>query len=46
MKLLLQDVSWGGCSGCFSDPGGHLREVAHNKFVLFSGKAASDCHES
>ena len=28
----LQDVFWGGYSGYFSDPDGHLWEVAHNPF--------------
>jgi uncharacterized protein len=28
-----QDVFWGGHSGYFSDPDGHLWEVAHNPFV-------------
>ena len=23
-------AAWGGCSGCFADPDGHLWEVAHN----------------
>ena len=27
-----QKVSWGGYSGYFSDPDGHLREKAHNPF--------------
>jgi catechol 2,3-dioxygenase-like lactoylglutathione lyase family enzyme len=27
-----QDVSWGGYSGYFADPDGHLWEVAHNPF--------------
>ncbi|MEJ0060541.1 MAG: VOC family protein [Terricaulis sp.] len=30
-----QDVFWGGHSGYFSDPDGHLWEVAHNPFVTF-----------
>lgn len=28
-----QDVFWGGHSGYFSDPDGHLWEVAHNPFT-------------
>ncbi len=28
-----QDVFWGGHSGYFADPDGHLWEVAHNPFV-------------
>jgi catechol 2,3-dioxygenase-like lactoylglutathione lyase family enzyme len=28
-----EDVFWGGHSGYFSDPDGHLWEVAHNPFV-------------
>lgn len=28
-----QDVFWGGYSGYFSDPDGHLWEVAHNPFL-------------
>jgi uncharacterized glyoxalase superfamily protein PhnB len=27
-----QEVSWGGYSGYFADPDGHLWEVAHNPF--------------
>ena len=27
------DTAWGGCSGCFADPDGHLWEVAYNPFV-------------
>lgn len=30
---LPQKVSWGGYSGYFSDPDGHLWEVAHNPFM-------------
>lgn len=26
------EVFWGGYSGCFADPDGHLWEVAHNPF--------------
>jgi uncharacterized glyoxalase superfamily protein PhnB len=28
-----EKVSWGGYSGYFSDPDGHLWEVAHNPFT-------------
>ena len=28
-----QKVSWGGYSGYFSDPDGHLWEIAHNPFI-------------
>ncbi len=28
-----QEVSWGGYSGYFADPDGHLWEVAHNPFT-------------
>lgn len=28
-----QDVFWGGYSGYFSDPDGHLWEIAHNPFT-------------
>lgn len=28
-----QDVFWGGFSGYFADPDGHLWEVAHNPFL-------------
>ncbi len=28
-----QRASWGGYSGYFKDPDGHLWEVAHNPFV-------------
>ena len=31
-----QKVFWGGYSGYFSDPDGHLWEVAHNPFVPFA----------
>lgn len=27
-----REVFWGGYSGCFADPDGHLWEVAHNPF--------------
>ena len=27
------DIAWGGCSGCFADPDGHLWEVAYNPFL-------------
>ena len=30
-----QDVSWGGYSGYFADPDGHLWEVAWNPFFKF-----------
>ena len=30
-------VFWGGYSGYFADPDGHLWEVAHNPFVQFDG---------
>jgi uncharacterized protein len=30
-----QKVHWGGYSGYFQDPGGHLIEVAHNPFWEF-----------
>ncbi len=30
-----QKVFWGGYSGYFADPDGHLWEVAHNPFVTF-----------
>ncbi len=30
------DVSWGGYSGNFADPDGHLWEVAHNPFWTLS----------
>ncbi len=30
-----QEVFWGGYSGYFADPDGHLWEVAHNPFVPF-----------
>jgi len=40
-----QKVFWGGYSGYFADPDGHLWEVAHNPFVWIgpedSGEAAS-----
>lgn len=29
----MQDVFWGGYSGYFADPDGHLWEVAHNPFI-------------
>lgn len=32
----LQDVFWGGYSGYFSDPDGHLWEVAWNPFLSIS----------
>jgi len=32
-----QKVFWGGYSGYFSDPDGHLWEVAHNPFVKIDG---------
>ncbi len=28
-----QDVFWGGYSGYFEDPDGHLWEIAYNPFV-------------
>jgi uncharacterized glyoxalase superfamily protein PhnB len=31
-----QDVFWGGYSGYFSDPDGHLWEVAYNPFTDLS----------
>lgn len=31
------EVSWGGYSGCFADPDGHLWEVAHNPFWPLTG---------
>jgi predicted lactoylglutathione lyase len=33
-----QDVSWGGYSGYFADPDGHLWEVAWNPFFPLDGK--------
>lgn len=33
-----QDVFWGGHSGYFSDPDGHLWEVAWNPFFKFDAK--------
>ncbi len=30
-----ESVFWGGYSGYFADPDGHLWEVAHNPFVTF-----------
>lgn len=33
-----QNVFWGGYSGYFSDPDGHLWEVAHNPFVGFNAQ--------
>ena len=30
-----QRVFWGGYSGYFADPDGHLWEVAHNPFFAF-----------
>jgi uncharacterized glyoxalase superfamily protein PhnB len=30
-------VFWGGYSGYFADPDGHLWEVAHNPFVQIDG---------
>lgn len=30
---LPEDTAWGGYSGYFADPDGHLWEVAHNPFV-------------
>ena len=32
----MQEVFWGGYSGYFADPDGHLWEVAHNPFVTVS----------
>ena len=32
----MQDAFWGGYSGYFADPDGHLWEVAHNPFVTVS----------
>ena len=32
----LGKVSWGGYSGYFADPDGHLWEVAHNPFMPLS----------
>jgi uncharacterized protein len=31
-----QKVFWGGTSGYFADPDGHLWEVAHNPFLLLA----------
>ena len=31
-----QDVFWGGYSGYFADPDGHLWEVAHNPYVTIT----------
>ncbi|MFG1477135.1 VOC family protein [Xanthobacter sp. V4C-4] len=33
-----QAVFWGGTSGYFADPDGHLWEVAHNPFFPFDGE--------
>lgn len=33
-----QKVFWGGTSGYFADPDGHLWEVAHNPFFPFDGE--------
>lgn len=33
-----QPVFWGGTSGYFTDPDGHLWEVAHNPFFPFDGE--------
>jgi uncharacterized protein len=33
-----EKVFWGGYSGYFADPDGHLWEVAHNPFVTFDGE--------
>ena len=33
-----QKVFWGGTSGYFSDPDGHLWEVAHNPFLPFDAQ--------
>lgn len=33
-----QKVFWGGYSGYFGDPDGHLWEVAHNPFFQLSGE--------
>lgn len=35
-----QEVFWGGYSGYFADPEGHLWEVAHNPFVSFDERGA------
>ena len=33
-----QDVFWGGHSGYFSDPDGHLWEVAYNPFCTINNR--------
>ncbi|MEP1207137.1 MAG: VOC family protein [Rhizobiaceae bacterium] len=35
-----QEVFWGGYSGYFADPDGHLWEVAHNPFVEIDPKTS------
>ncbi len=37
-----QKVFWGGYSGYFKDPDGHLWEVAHNPFEWIGPKDAAD----
>ncbi len=37
-----QKVFWGGYSGYFKDPDGHLWEVAHNPFVWIGPRDSTD----
>jgi catechol 2,3-dioxygenase-like lactoylglutathione lyase family enzyme len=41
-----QKVFWGGYSGYFKDPDGHLWEVAHNPFAWVGLKDADDISEA
>jgi len=34
----VQDASWGGYHGYFSDPDGHLWEIAYNPFIWIGPK--------
>ena len=37
-----QKVFWGGCSGYFKDPDGHLWEIAHNPFTWIGPRDDAD----
>ncbi len=41
----LQDVFWGGYSGYFADPDGHLWEIAWNPFFSPGGESLADGKE-